>query len=481
MGSAGARLRVVIAGANGFIGRALAQRLAADFDVIGLSRRPPADGGPSGVTWRACDLYSVLETERALAGADVAVYLVHSMLPSARLTQASFEDLDLLLADNFARAARAAGVKQLVYLGGLVPDGERSRHLESRREVEDALAALGVPLTALRAGLVVGPGSSSLAILTALVQRLPLMLTPRWTETRSQPIALDDLVAALAHVVGRPECYGQTYDVGGPDVLTYREMMERTARAFGLRRRFFRLPVLTPRLSVAWVCLVTGAPRQLVGPLVESLRHPMVARDNRLLDALGGPRVGFDDAVARAIAGQPPATDSGTRGPAAPGRTARSVQRLPLPPGRDARWVAETYGRWLPRPFRPFLAVRAEGHVLRFQVRGLGWTLLELTWQPERSSSDRALYFVTGGLLAKLRDELPPTRRGRLEFRSVKHGAAVLAAMHDFEPRLPWPVYATTQAVVHRWVIQSFGRFLAQQADRGPTKPLAGAAADFSR
>lgn len=458
---------VVIAGASGYVGRALSARLVADYEVIGLSRGGGEEADARGVRWRGCDLYSLLETERALEGADLAVYLVHSMLPSARLTQARFEDLDLILADNFARAAAKAGVRQIVYLGGLVPEGERSRHLESRREVEDALAAHGVPVTSVRAGLVVGPGGSSLEILTALVRRLPLMLTPRWTETLSQPIALDDLLPALEHALGREAYFGQALDVGGPDVLTYREMMTRTARSFGVRRFIFPVPFLTPRLSVAWVCMVTGASPQLVGPLVESLRHPMVARDQRLLAAVGGPKTSFDEAISRAMA-EPPTRSR--RRAVSPTRTARSVQRLPAPAGKDANWVAEEYARWLPRFFRPFLQVVRAGDRLRFLLRGIPWPLLELTYTTDRSTPDRSVYRVTGGWLARLDDG--PTKWGRLEFRLVKDGAAVLAAVHDFRPRLPWLVYSLTQAKIHLLVMHAFGRHLARVSrDSAPRAP----------
>ena len=148
----------------------------------------------------------MLETRRALQGTKYAVYLVHSMLPSVRLTQARFEDLDLLIADNFARAAASAKAEQIIYLGGIIPNGvPLSRHLESRREVEQALAAHGVPVTTLRASLIVGPDASSLPILLKLVRRLPIMLLPRWSRTQTLPIALDDVLTLLSHVIGKPK------------------------------------------------------------------------------------------------------------------------------------------------------------------------------------------------------------------------------------------------------------------------------------
>ncbi|MFM8230130.1 MAG: NAD-dependent epimerase/dehydratase family protein, partial [Chthoniobacterales bacterium] len=167
------RPTVVVAGASGFVGMALLPVLAENFDVVALSRS--ANPELPRVRWTRCDLFSLLQTERALQGADYVVYLVHSMLP-ARLTQARFEDMDFILADNFARSAARAGVKQIVYLGGIIPnDAQLSRHLASRLEVERVLSARGVPVTSLRAGLIVGPRGSSFRIMLRLVRRSPVL------------------------------------------------------------------------------------------------------------------------------------------------------------------------------------------------------------------------------------------------------------------------------------------------------------------
>ena len=219
------RPTVAIAGASGFVGSALRRALPADYDLVGLTRSPNRaarsdDGDP--IRWRHCDLYSLREVEDGLRGADLAIYLVHSMLPSSRLTQGTFADLDLILADNFARAARRAGVRQIVYLSGLLPDDTEhlSRHLRSRWEVERALAGHGVPVTTLRTGLVVGKGGSSLRILVNLVRRLPAMLLPSWTESDTQSIALRDVVRAVRLVLVAPGRFGRTFDVAGPEVMS---------------------------------------------------------------------------------------------------------------------------------------------------------------------------------------------------------------------------------------------------------------------
>lgn len=452
---------VAIAGVSGFVGDALArvlQQSARIGRVVGLGRG--AGRGAPVDEWRSCDLFSLADAERALVGVDVAVYLVHSMMPSAALSQGDFADFDVVAADNFARAAARNGVRQIVYLGGLVPasSDRLSQHLESRLEVERVLGAHGTPVTALRAGLVVGPTGSSFLILRRLVERLPVMVTPAWTETRTQPIDLDDVVALLAHCLDRPETFGASFDVGGPEVLTYRAMIERMAAQLGRRPRLFSVPFFTPRLSRLWVSLVTGAPKSLVAPLVESLAHEMVAGDLRLQEAAQRPGRTFDESVARALASERPEAPRPASRRAQ--RDVRSVQRLPLPEGHDANAVAAEYLRWLPRllPFALRVHVSDEG-VCRFALFGV--TLLVLAYSHARSTPDRALFYIRGGVLADARAE-----KGRLEFRVVPGGRSVIAAIHDFVPRLPWPIYATTQAQVHLLVMRAFGRHLARAKGR---------------
>jgi uncharacterized protein YbjT (DUF2867 family) len=465
--------RAAIAGATGFVGRCLCAKLRDQgWEVVGLGRGVPDGATLDGVTWRRADLFSLLDCERALEGVEVLYYLVHSMMPSSGLTQARFEDMDLILADNMARAAARQGVRRIVYLGGLVPpDAGLSRHLASRREVEDALGAHGVPVTTLRAGLIVGPEGSSFQILARLVGRLPVMLLPRWTAARTQPIALDDVLELLVRVVAEGAAVGEAVDVGGPEVLSYRELIARTAAALGLKRVLIDLPVQTLTLSELWVSAVTGQPRQLTAPLVASLAHSMTARDRAVQLRLGVPGQGVDEAIGRAARGE--AAVKGVRVPTggpAPGggradRRVRSVQRMRLPPGRSAAWAAEAYLRWLPGALWPLLTVTEEGLARRIGLRGTRLCLLELTAAPERSTPDRALLYVTGGLLSRAR---PGDPRGRLELRAVLDGQTLVAAIHDFEPGLPWPVYLATQAQAHLLVMAGFRRHLRRLGGKGP-------------
>lgn len=469
--------RIVVAGATGFVGHAVAQRLAhrgEPLEVVGLTRgRKEARGAWAQL--RTCDLFSLKDVEEALVGARYVAYLVHSMLPSARLVQGRFEDLDLICADNMGRAAKAAGVEQIVYLGGLIPpgDGDLSAHLESRREVERVLGAHGVAVTTLRAGMVIGPNGSSFEILRRLIERLPAMILPAWSRHRCQPIDLGTVAALVDYCVGREETYGQTYDVGGPEALPYREMIAITGELLGQRRPMLRVPISARRLSRLWVSLVTGAPKTLVAPLIESLAHDMVCRDQRLQEAAALPGLPFRAAVEATLAAENAADEPQAYRPA-PRVTptgVRSVQRIPLPEGRDAEWAANEYLRWLPRGawWAGLRVVVDHDRRATFSLPGLHRPLLELTFAPDRSRPDRQLFYVTGGALAAR------SMRGRLEMRETPDGRHLLVAIHDFAPRLPWPIYRRTQALVHRWVMNRFGAYLGSCPPADPA-PMARAA-----
>jgi uncharacterized protein YbjT (DUF2867 family) len=287
-------MKVAVLGASGAIGRPLVAELARQHDVVAISRRRLADEG--AVRWKTADAGNASSVARVLEGVDVVYYLVHS------LGNPDFEQQDLLAAETTAREAERAGVKQLVYLGGLGDDSEDlSPHLRSRRETGMRLASTSVPLTTLRAAIVVGAGSAAFATIVSLVDRLPAMITPRWVSTRTQPIALTDAVAYLAGVCGLAPVLGSAFDVGGPEVMTYREMMERIARLRGKHPLIFEVPVLTPYLSSLWLHLVTPVKAGVARPLIEGLRNETVVRDDRIREWLPLDLTPFDAAAREAL------------------------------------------------------------------------------------------------------------------------------------------------------------------------------------
>jgi uncharacterized protein YbjT (DUF2867 family) len=287
-------MKVAVFGASGTIGRPLTAELAQTHDVIAVSRNRQDDA--EGIVWKTADATERDSVARVLDGVEVAYYLVHS------LGSDDFEKQDLLAAETIASEAERAGVKQLVYLGGLGDDSaDLSPHLRSRRETGVRLASTSVPVTTLRAAMVVGRGSAAFETIVALVDRLPAMVTPRWVSTRTQPIALADIVAYLAGVCGLKAALASEYDVGGPEVMTYREMMERIAALRGKRPFIFEVPVLTPYLSSLWLHVVTPVKAGVARPLIEGLRTETVARDERIRELVPVDLTPFDAAAKSAF------------------------------------------------------------------------------------------------------------------------------------------------------------------------------------
>lgn len=301
--------RALVTGATGYIGgRLVPYLLDAGFSVRVLARHPeklrdrPWASRVAVARGDACDPGQVAE---ALRNVDVAYYLLHALTGGP-----SFATQDRVLARVFAAAAHQADVRRIVYLGGLIPPevavDRLSEHLRSRREVGEILRGSGVPTVELRAAVIIGSGSASFEMLRYLTERLPAMTTPRWVSTRTQPIAVGDVLRYLVGAAGLPPQVSRVFDIGGPDVLTYADMMRRYAAVAGLRPRLIiPVPVLTPGLSSLWVGLITPVPASIARPLVESLRHEVICHEHDIAGYVPDPPAGltdFDEAVRQALA-----------------------------------------------------------------------------------------------------------------------------------------------------------------------------------
>lgn len=452
---------IAITGASGFIGNELAAYLIkhTDYNLNLLSRRDKSHQNKDRITWKQCDLFSMLDIENALEGCDIAIYLVHSMLPGAHLTQGTFDDLDLILADNFARACKKKGIKQIIYLSGIIPESVNlSDHLRSRLEVERTLGSYGIPLTTLRAGLILGPGGSSSTMVINLVKNLPIMILPKWTETLSNPVAMKDAIEAIAMCIGNENFYDKVFDLGGPEVLSYRDLIRRVSNLMGKRRFFFSLHFVSQRISKKWVCVITGAPDTLVTPLIYSLSHHMVINPERAFP-LGRELTCINEVLKECIqyqASYTPHAFSYTGGDEQY-KEVRSVQRLETILRSPAERVAKLYMKWLPTIIFPLISVREKESKIYFNLVLFGTPLLIMEFSEDRSSPDRQLFYIRGGLLAY------GAGRGRLEFRDVLNSRYTLAAIHEFHPRLPWYVYKYTQALIHLWVMKKFNQHLLRE------------------
>ncbi|MFB6180050.1 MAG: NAD(P)H-binding protein [Halorientalis sp.] len=292
-------MHVLVTGATGFVGsRLVPELLARDHEVTALVRDRSKYDGPDAVTVRQGDLLDPGTLDDSFEGIEAAYYLVHSMRAGP-----DYAERDRRAARNFLAAADAAGVDRVLYLGGLGEERDRlSEHLQSRRDVERILESGEFELTSLRAAIIIGRESASFEMVRQLAVRLPVMVTPRWVDTACQPIAIDDVIAYLVGVLDAPETAGRTFEIGGPDVLTYREVMVRTARVVtGREPLILPVPVLTPKLSAYWVNLVTDVPKSVAYPLILGLKNAVVVRDDSIRESLPVELTPFETAVERAV------------------------------------------------------------------------------------------------------------------------------------------------------------------------------------
>ncbi|MBM3797159.1 MAG: SDR family oxidoreductase [Acidobacteria bacterium] len=393
--------RVAVAGATGYIGGRLVPRLLeAGFIVRCLARSPSKLSERDWISDPGVEVFPVEMSNssalsEALNGVDSAFYLVHSMASAG----ATYAKRDELLARQFAASAQAAAVKRIIYLGGLGETGANlSEHLSSRREVESALASAGVPVTVLRAAVIVGSGSASFEILRYLVERLPVMITPRWVSTLCQPIAVRDVISYLLGVLDKPETIGQVFDIGGPDVLRYRDILRIMAEELRLPRRLILpVPLLTPRLSSYWIHLITPIGHSMAKPLAEGLKNPVVCRENRISDLLPQPLLSVREAIRAALT------------TVAENRVATSWSMAGPMPG-DPDWA----GGSVFRDARELTVAASASAVFRAVCRvggGHGWYAADWLWKL-RGLLDR----LVGG---------PGLRRGRRDPESVGFGEAL--------------------------------------------------------
>ncbi len=460
--------RICLTGATGFIGSALLARLQErpDLEIIALSRKLPPimDGAKKGnVIWRRCDGFSLIDAENAVAGTDILIYLIHSMMPSSSLTQGSFADFDLYLADNFAKAANKGGVKKVIYLSGLIPNvSNLSDHLKSRLEIEKTLAQYGNNVTTLRSALVVGKNGSSFQILERLSKRLPVSICPSWTQSKAQPIDLQDVVATLEYTIDHSSQLKDCYDIGGPEILSYKDMLIRTAEVLGKKRYIINVPFFSPRLSKLWVSKVASMPKNLVYPLVDSLKHEMVVRPDHQLLLQNHRYIPFTESLKKGLDRESGGwvraiinynTNVNFRWLA----NATSVQRVELKTNLSAATIAKYYFSWIPWYLKPLIQSSLVDDVVEFLLLKR-WRLLVLKRSAARSDNSRSVYYVRGGILAR---EI--TMNGRLEFRVIESSRCLIIALLNYRPSLPWFIYKFTQAIVHLSAMKKFGRFVRRR------------------
>ena len=396
--SAGERSRRrLVFGASGYIGTRLVPRLLAEGLPVRVSSRDPAllaARAWPGVEIIGADALQPATLGPALAGVDVAYYLVHSMAAGR-----DFGRLDVTAARHFAAAAAAAGVRRIVYLGGLVPQDADSEHILSRRDTGNVLGEGAVPVTEIRAGVIVGPGSAAFEVMRDLVYHLPLMITPRWVRATSPPIALDNLLEYLLRVADIPQAAGRTYDAAGPETLSYERMMRVLAEAAGRRPpRIVPVPVLTPRLSAYWLWLVSSVPINVARALIGGLKHDFTADDAELRRLVPQTLLGFRQSVDAAFAAERDST-------------------------HHTRWIEGAFSVRNQRLDYAYYAKRASGHATTRASPRSVWAVLSLI-----GGENRYFYLNSLWSLRELLDGLaggPGLARGRRHPSALQVGDKV--------------------------------------------------------
>ncbi|HZO18534.1 MAG TPA: SDR family oxidoreductase [Gemmatimonadaceae bacterium] len=477
-------MTILVTGATGYIGGRLAARLLADGRRVRALARDPRRLTSLAAAGAECVAGDVLRPESlpdALAGVEVAYYLIHSMGMGR-----DFAARDREAAANFATACAAAGVRRIIYLGGLGQSAAAlSTHLASRQEVGDVLRGGPVPVTELRAAIIVGAGSASFEIIRDLARKLPVMICPRWVRSRCEPIALDQVLDYLVGVLDEPRTIGEVLEIGGGEVLTYQDMMRQCAAALGKRVRIITVPVLTPRLSSYWLNLVTAVPMSIARPLVEGLRHDVVTTDQRIRAWIPVEAVSFRQSVERALAedhaGPLASRWTGAAGRVTPGAATRAILR-------DDRMV-------------PAKASAAELFAVVERIGGTaGWFYANWLWRA-RGAIDRLLggvgmrrgrrhplRVVAGdpidfwrveeivpGQRLRLRAEMKVPGTATLEFEVLARGhgeGAFLIQRAEFEPHSRWGrAYWTALRPLHALVFRGMAAGIVDAAESGHGAP----------
>ncbi|MGW7989724.1 NAD-dependent epimerase/dehydratase family protein [Staphylococcus xylosus] len=457
--------KILLTGASGYIGSHLMNKLKDNYEIIAISRNIENKSNEHNVTWKAADLFDLNEITEVMEDIDIAIYLVHSMMPSAKLTQASFEDMDALLADNFAKAASYNKVQHIVFMNGLIPNtSELSPHLRSRLECEQILGSYGVPVSTLRAGLIIGSKGSSYPILKKLVDRLPGLLLPKWAYNTTLPVAIDDVIDGLYKIVERQPHKNESIDIGGPSHMTYKDLFKQTAEVLDKRLPTIDLPIIPIWLSKYWVKLISGVPKEMVYPLMDSLIHDMIRNDENIVKDISIGKIDYKESVRNALEEETKTQKKGKSSRKGDIKDVRAISRVVLPKDVNMIQLAESYANFLNRITLNVVNSDFNEDNFTISVPCLNKDLLLLSKDFKASNNERILYRIVGGDFALDSDG----GNARLEFRRLPNSDACIIALQEYEPTLPWWVYKYTQAKVHKSVMNLFKfKISTQRTNKG--------------
>ena len=468
--------KILLTGASGYIGSHLKDKLKDNHEIIAISRNAQNKKNERNVTWKSADLFDLDAITEVMEGIDTAIYLVHSMMPSAKLTQANFEDMDALLADNFGRAAKKQGVKHIIFMSGIIPnDTQLSPHLKSRLECEKILGYYDIPVSTLRAGLIIGSKGSSYPILKRMIERLPAMILPNWAHNMIAPVSIDDVIDKLAMLVERSPQENEAFDITGPKVMNYQELFERTAAILDKRLPTLNLPIIPIWLSRFWVRLISQVPKEMVYPLMDSLVHDMIPQPERIKPEISLGKMNYEESVRKALKEEQNEQQIITTKQSKPKskqdkknevKDVRAITRFKIPESYSMRDVTREYAEFINDITLHLIDGTINEHEFNIQLPLIKKCILKMTRHNHDSTSEMIVYKIVGGDLAMAKDG----GNARFEFRRILDTNEGIVALHEYEPTLPWGVYKFTQANAHKFVMDVFKHHMNHLANEEEDK-----------
>ena len=428
-------MKIAIIGASGFVGSALLNKL--NHEIIALSRKEVLLEPRKNVTWKKCDLFSLSETIDSLKGVDVVIYLVHSMSPINKLAQGDFLDYDLLLADNVKIACEKNNIKQIIYLSGIMPEKNLSKHLKSRKEVEDIFKNLNFSI--LRAGMIIGDQGSSFSILKNLINNLLILIIPKWGNNKTQVVSLNDVTYQINKSIENETRFKKIYNLTSGETLTYKDLIKRCSKFYNKKRIIFSVPINIISISKYWVSYFGNSSIELVSPLLESLKHDIIANNNILISKK---EKSLEDILINIKKINKPVKFKKEKEM----NDVRSIQRVKITKNCSIRKLSLTYFNWINSKFLGIIRVKRKKDIFTFKLFFIN--LISLKLIKEKSNSKRDIFFIIDGLLVKRKDH------GWIEIRKIQNN--FLFSLHDFSPSLPWFIYKNFQALIHLFVMNTF-------------------------
>ena len=418
--------KILLTEGSGYIGSHLKDKLKVNHEIIAISRNAQNKKNEKNVTWKSADLFDLDAITEVMKGIDTAIYLGHSMKTSAKLTQANFEDMDALLADNVGRAAKKHGVKHIIFMSGIITnDSHLSLHLKSRLECEKILRYYGVPVSTLRAGLIIDSNGSSYPIFKRMIERLSAMILPNWAYNMIAPVSMDDVIDKLAMLVERSPKENEVFNITRPKVMNYQELFERIATTLDKRLFILHLPTILIRLSRCWIKEKMNGKENVKKALKEKQDEQQI------------------------ITTKQSKSNQNKRDEV---KDVRAMTRFRIPESYSIQDVTREYAEFINNITLHLVNGTINEHEFNIQLPLIRKCILKMKRDNHDSINEMIVYKIVGGDLAMVKD----SGNARFEFRRILDTNEGIAALQEYESTLPWGVYKFTQAIAHKFVMGVF-------------------------